>query len=214
MYDASNDKVKDKCQTVERLERDLSKGDELVKCGPCYGDFNIYMRPDNIDQCSGNDDRTGTMVVPCGTDKKTGELKYPMCMWDASKREPKSECETVSKVEYDLAKSRSKKKGDDDVDMLLDCGFCDDLNLFEEYWEPFPRKLPAEIDGCDWDIMDTCTDDGKSATGKDDNYYPMCIWDDKKGEGKSKCEKVSKLNSMKKHEYLVGCGYCEDLLLV
>ena len=196
MYDRSADKAEDKCQTVEDFERDLAKGDELIKCGGCYGTFNIFPRVDDVDECSA----VGTDVIPCGTEKKNGEWKYPMCIWDASKNEPKSKCETLSKMEYHLTKK--SEKGEDD--MLLACGFCDKINFFEKYgWKP--PVPPAEIDGCDWDTMDTCKDQ--------DNRYPMCIWDDKKRERKSKCEKVSKLNSMKSDEYLVGCGYCEDIVL-
>ena len=103
-------------------------------------------------------------------------------------------------MEYQLAEKIEK----DEDDMLLACGFCDEINFFERYgWEP--PVPPAEIDGCDWDTMDTCIDH--------EDRYPMCIWDDKKRERKSKCEKVSKLNSMKSDEYLVGCGYCEDIVL-
>ena len=205
MYDSSADKIKDKCQTVEQLERDLEKGDELVKCGACYGDFNLFTRPDTIDQCA--DDSIG--MVPCGTDKHSGELKYPICMWDASKNEPKSKCDTTSKIAYKLGKNTSRKS---QGDMLLDCGFCDDMNLFEGYWEP--PVPPAKImEGCDWNVMDTCTNGSEKKSDVDD-YYPMCIWDSKKVQGKSTCQKVSKLNSLKKHEYLSRCGYCEDDILL
>ena len=209
MYDRSADKIKDKCQTVDQFEHGLEKGDELVKCGACYGDFNIFTRPDNINQCS--DDSIG--MVPCGADKRTGEMKYPICMWDASKKEPKSKCETASKHESHLSKQSKKSQGD----MLLDCGFCSELNLFEGYgWEP-SSVPPVKIEGgCDWEMMDVCRNDGseKNEEGDvNDRYYPICIWDGKKGEVKSKCEKVSKVHSLKgKHEYLVGCGYCENLL--
>ena len=124
IYDTSKDKVEDKCQSVEKLERDLSNGDELLKCGACYGDFNIFTRPDDINECSAVDDG----AVPCGTDKKKDESKFPMCVWDGKKKEPRSVCGTVSKVEKELLK-KNRKHGD----ILLDCGFCDELNLFEGY---------------------------------------------------------------------------------
>ena len=43
MYDALSGTVSDTCQTVEKLTgRLIQNGDELVKCGACYGDFNIF----------------------------------------------------------------------------------------------------------------------------------------------------------------------------
>ena len=107
-----------------------------------------------------------------------------------------------------------------DDNILLGCGFCNEVNLFQDYgWEPPPEVLPPDEveDGCDWNVMDTCDDKKKKSKSKkkddDDDRYPMCIWDENKGEGKSKCQKVSKLDSLKGHEYLAGCGYCEDVLL-
>ena len=32
--------------------------------------------------------------------------------------------------------NKQKDKAADQCDVLLDCGFCDELNLFEGYWEP------------------------------------------------------------------------------
>ena len=203
MYDASKDEAKDECQTVEQLEKNLSKNanDEVIKCGACYGDFNIFTRPNDINECFG--DVGGLVVVPCGTDKD-GELKYPTCIWDGSKRRPDSKCETRTKLIQDL----DKKK--DDGDILLDCGFCDELNLFEEYWEP--PVPPPEIDGCDWDTIDTC-EDGSGKKADNENHYPVCIWDAKKWERKNECLQRSKLDSLKKDEYLIGCSYCDDILL-
>ena len=217
VYDQSADKVQDICQTIEQLERDLEKGDELVKCGSCYGDFNLFTRPDEIYQCS---DGGSAGATTCGEDKHSGELKYPMCFWKAKKQQPETKCETVTDVEYELSNPSKKSEGDN---MLLDCGFCEDLNLFEGYWEPPTLvTMPAEIDGCDWDHpADRCKNNESKKQNKgndddddDDYYYPMCIWDRKKDEGKSKCQKVSKLNSLKKDEYLAGCDYCENILFL
>ena len=203
MYDTSKDKADDKCLTVEKLEYRLAKGDELIKCGPCYGDFNIYpRRKDNI--CSDK-------VVPCGTsgrkkDGGDGEMKYPMCIWDGTK--PKSECKTQSQLD-EFLESRSDN-------ILLDCGFCDELNLFEDYWEP-PREItpPPEVEGgsCDWKTMDTCNKGKETNENVNENYFPMCIWDDSKGDVTTKCQKVYKLDNLKPNDYLAGCGYCEDILL-
>ena len=212
IYDRSADTARDMCLTIEQFERDLAKGDELIKCGPCYGNFNLFTRLNDIDECSA----VSSGVVPCGTEKD-GEMKYPMCFWDASKNEPISKCDTIPTFRRDLAKrskkstKKGKKNDEDEDDMLLGCGFCDEMNLFEGYWEP--PAPPTEIHECDWNIMDTCNDGSKKKKKNTDDYYPMCIWDGKKGEYKSKCQKPSKLNSMKKDEYLAGCGYCEDAML-
>ena len=51
-------------------------------------------------------------------------------------------------TENDVAK-RNGITGEDD--MLLACGFCDEINFFEGYWEP--PVPPIEIDECDGDTM-------------------------------------------------------------
>ena len=187
IYDWSKDEVKDKCQTIEKLEEQLAKGDEFIKCGDCYGDFNIYSRTSSTD-CSDK--------VPCG--EKDGEYEYPTCIWDDSKKKPKSECWTSSKLMDEL------NKHDDDI--LIDCKFCDEVNLFEGYgWEaPAAPTPPPKVGTCDWDLMDTCDDSGK----KKESSYPMCIWDDSKGYTESICQKLSKLDKLKDGDFLAGCGYC------
>ena len=79
---------------------------------------------------------------------------------------------------------------------------------------------PFELDGCDWDTMESCNGDESSKKKKDktkmsdkdddDDYFPMCVGDDKIGKRKRTCQRISKLRSMKKGKYLVGCGYCDD----
>ena len=115
----------------------------MKKCGACYGEFNIFPRVDDINVCSGGgngDGGEGYDAVPCGVDKKKkkkkktakgdeneDEMKYPMCIWDGKKNEPRSICGTISKVEHELEKKGKK----DDGDMLLDCGFCDESKIIE-----------------------------------------------------------------------------------
>ena len=128
MYDTSKQEVKEKCQTVGKLQESLSKegeddADELIKCGACYDESNIYSRIDDASECT-------IRNAYCKEGDNDEDHEYPICIWDVSKEEKKDRCEKLSKIVEYLA------DGGVDGDILLDCGSCDDLNLFEPYWEP------------------------------------------------------------------------------
>ena len=123
MYDAGKEEAKDECQTVGSLVEALEDGDELIKCGSCYDDSNIYSRINDAIEC--------TVRNPPCKGNNDENYKYPICIWDAGREEKKDKCVKLSKIEEYLVDG-----GVDDGDILLDCGSCDDLNLFAPYWEP------------------------------------------------------------------------------
>ena len=68
MYDTSKDKIKERCQTVDKLDEYPSKGDELLKCGH-DNEINIFSRVDSVYGCA--DGRN----LPCDDDNNKGKKK-------------------------------------------------------------------------------------------------------------------------------------------
>ena len=117
MYDSSKDEYKDVCQSVEKLDEDIAKGDSLAKCGQCFT-LGVNVIPTGETSCS-----TG-VVESCGIKKNVAQ--YPMCMFDAKKgdKAPKTECQNDSDLQKDI------KKGQ----VLVHCGSCETTNFFEGYF--------------------------------------------------------------------------------
>ena len=216
MWEASKNKYKDTCQSIEKLEEYLDKGDGLAKCGECYSlGVNVIPATKAEEDCS-------AFVQSCGV--KNNVVKYPMCMWDVKKGD-----EPTTKCQSDAQLQKYKKKGQ----VLVHCGSCDNSNFFEGYF-PLPdgsstngktstkkskkyededveievKTAPREsvdVSSCDWKVLSACGKEKKGA-----KKYPVCLWDPKKEEEKSKCTTVSKLEYyMGKGDELLSCeGYC------
>ena len=143
MYDSSKEEYKDVCQSVEKLDEDLAKGDSLAKCGQCFT-LGVNVIPTEETSCS-----TG-VVEACGVKKNVA--MHPMCMWDATKKgdaAPTTVCQNESDLQKDI------KKGH----ILVHCGSCDNTNFFDGY---FPIPFPE-------DVVSTNTGKSKKSSTKNSN---------------------------------------------